>query len=122
MTQGRWTARVERDPVGIAIGLAIVAGLVALLDPSLAGLALALFALAIASYLLRHHRSRSRRSGTRFPAVALGVYASLAVGLVGYLGIPAPWQATRALALAVSAVPLALYARSTEACRPERGP
>ncbi|MCL4307879.1 MAG: hypothetical protein M1126_00725 [Candidatus Thermoplasmatota archaeon] len=115
-----WIARLEADPVRISVGMAVVCGAAALIEPVLAGLTFALFALAVASFLLRYPRADAalRRSSV----IAAATYACLAAGVVGYFGLPAPWEMARALSLALSATPLAFYARGTRVRTPQASP
>ncbi len=120
MIEGRWIARVQADPVRISIGLALVCGVAAMIETSLAGLTLALIALGVASHLLRYPRSDPALR--RPPAIMGGVYAIFAAGVVGYVALPAPWEGTRAVVLAASAVPLALSHRRAGLAAPEASP
>ncbi|MGA8303208.1 MAG: hypothetical protein WA691_01270 [Thermoplasmata archaeon] len=93
------------DPFGVAVGLAVIAGALALLAPYLNALTAALAALAGAGWVAGRAGERTRGSGWLLygRAAAIG-FATLGTG--AFFLLPEPFTSGRGLALALSLVPL----------------
>jgi hypothetical protein len=99
---------IELDTFRAAIGLALVAGGLALAFPFFNALAGALVALGGAGWLAA--RARAGPSGPSPVALAAG-WGSAAGGIGAYFALPAPWENARGLVLALCLLPLWLAER-----------
>jgi len=107
---------VELDTFRTAVGLAVIAGGLALEFPFFNALAAALVALGGAGWMA----ARSRPSGPLSSTLALG-WAVVATGVVAYFALPSPWDGGRGLALAASFLPLWFAERAARGSRSGEG-
>lgn len=110
----RWRV-VELDTFRTAVGLAIVAGALALVAPYLDGLVAALAALAGAGWVAtRTHRRTAGTAASGATALALAIVGA---GVAAFLFLPEPWSSARGLALAGSWLPMWWRERTVGAVR-----
>jgi hypothetical protein len=109
----------DLDPFSVAIGFALLAGLLALGLPSLDSLCLALASLAGAGWAMQRNRYPGRRSlGAGRGAIAA---ATVAAGAGFFLVAPGPWAIGRGLVLAASLLPLWRFERTARLATGGRG-
>ena len=101
------------DALRLAVGSALVAGALSLVEPFLVSLVVALAALAVASWAMTNlPEGIVRRASLTGPT---GVrLAALFLGVMGFLLLPSPLAPLRAGVLAVALVPLTLRTRGAE--------
>jgi|HubBroStandDraft_1064217.scaffolds.fasta_scaffold13435_5 hypothetical protein len=112
-------ATVEFDTFSVSLGIAVIAGGLALLAPFLDSLTAALVALAGAGWAAGLPRHGARAADWARPARVGGILA-LGIGTVAFFALPGPFDIARGLALSVSFVPLWLVERRAGLRRPER--
>ncbi len=98
----------EHDPFVMAFLLAIASSLVSIEDPQLAALTLTLVALAVATRLVH---LRSPAPGGGMPREEMAGLSIVALGVLLYAMVPAPFDPVRGPVLAASLAPLWWAAR-----------
>lgn len=111
---------VELDTFRTAVGLALVAGALAVVAPYLDGLVAALAALAGAGWAAaRAHRLATPRVPSGRTALAL---VTVGAGVGAFLLAPVPWTSVRGLVLASSWLPMWWLERAGTIERSRRSP
>jgi uncharacterized membrane protein len=103
-------ATIDFDTFSVAVGLALIAGGLALVAPDLDSLTVALAALAAAGWAAGRSLDRTQRVEAILSTRAIGILA-MALGSVAFLALPPPLGVGRGLVLALSLVPLWLIER-----------
>ena len=101
---------IEFDTFSVAVGLAVIAGGLALLAPYLDSLTAALAALAGAGCAAGRTLDRGNWTESVLSVRGAGLLCAT-VGTGAFFLLPGPWAAARGLALALSLVPLWLGER-----------
>ncbi|MGA8542742.1 MAG: hypothetical protein WB947_04290 [Thermoplasmata archaeon] len=105
------------DTFSTAVGLALISGGLSLVATYLVGLTVALVALAGAGWAAGHVGSRGAYPGPSLDRGRKVALACLATGIVAFFLLPPPLVDGRALAIAVSFLPLWWVERSSHARR-----
>jgi hypothetical protein len=101
---------MEFDTFSASVGLAWIAGGLALVVPFLDSLVAALAALAVAGWVVDHRHGRTG-AAARGPLAGGLPWSALAVGVSAFFLLPSPWGTGRGLILALSLLPLWLAER-----------